>query len=31
MGMNFRNYNFISLSGVYQTANKIEESKVQLC
>lgn len=28
MGMNFRNYNFISLSGVYQTANKIEESKV---
>lgn len=28
MGMDFRNYNFISLSGVYQTANKIEESKV---
>ena len=27
-GMNFKNFNFISLSGVYQTANKIEESKV---
>lgn len=27
-GMNFRNFNFISLSGVYQTASKIEESKV---
>lgn len=27
-GMNFRNFNFISLSGVYQTAKKIEESKV---
>ena len=26
--MNFTNFNFISLSGVYQTANKIEESKV---
>ena len=27
-GMNFKNFNFISLSGVYQTANEIEESKV---
>lgn len=27
-GMDFRKFNFISLSGVYQTANKIEESKV---
>ena len=27
-GMDFRKFNLISLSGVYQTANKIEESKV---
>lgn len=27
-GMDFKKFNFISLSGVYQTANKIEESKV---